>query len=144
LLTVVGVSFGCVAQQPAVDTVLSSLPTQPTSVTPASPTTTPSPTPSPTPTPTPTTVTVAYTPDLQPVFQADCVRCHSGSRPNGNYAMQTYAQVVRAVAVGNARSRLVTTTQSNGSMYRYFSGDRLAKSALVRSWVVDNGAAEKR
>jgi hypothetical protein len=58
--------------------------------------------------------------------------------------MQTYAQVMRAVVAGNARSRLVVTTQSNGSMYRYLSGNRAAKSSLIRQWVVDNNAAQQR
>ena len=127
----------CVAQQPATDTVLSTLPTTPT------PVGNPAPTAAPTPTP-PATVTVAYTPDMTPIFNADCTRCHSGSRPSAGYGMQTYAQVIRAVVAGNARSRLVVTTQSNGSMYRYLSGDRTAKSALIRQWVVDNGAAQQR
>ncbi len=132
-----GGAIACVQQQPPVDTELSNLPTGPTpSATTSSPPGTP--------TPSSPNVTVAYSPDLQPVFQSDCVRCHSGSRPDGNYSMQTYAQVMRAVVAGNARSRLVVITQSNGSMYRYLSGDRAAKSALIRRWVVDNNAAQQR
>jgi hypothetical protein len=128
--------IACVPQQPPVDTELSNLPTAATPVATTSPPAAPAP-PS-------ANVTAAYTPDLQPVFQSDCVRCHSGSRPDGNYSMQTYMQVMRAVVAGNARSRLVVTTQSNGSMYRYLSGDRAAKSTLIRRWVVDNNAAQQR
>lgn len=87
---------------------------------------------------------VAYVQDLQSIFQGDCTRCHSGSRPDGNYNMSTYAQVLKAVTPGSARSALVVTTQRNASMYRYFSGDAASKSALVRSWVVENGAAQTR
>jgi len=137
ILALAACASNCVQQQAPVDTELSTLPTQPTPVGSASPTPTPTPAP-------PTNVTIAYIPDLQPVFQTDCVRCHSGSRPDGNYSMQTYAQLMRAVSAGNARSRLVVTTQSNGSMYRYFSGNRGSKSDLLRRWVVDNGAAERR
>jgi hypothetical protein len=81
---------------------------------------------------------------MQPIFNNDCVPCHSGRRPDGNYGMETYAQVMTRVSPGSASSRLVTTTQSNGSMYRYFTGDRATKSALVRRWVVDNRAAQTR
>lgn len=81
---------------------------------------------------------------MQPLFEADCVRCHSGSRPDGNYAMTTYAQVMRAVTAGSARSRLVVTSQRNGSMYRYWSGNAAAKADLVRTWVVSSAAAETR
>jgi hypothetical protein len=150
----------CVTQQPASDigdtitgpTAVSSTQQQrPNSPAPATPTptaptpTTPTPTtPAPT-TPVPSTpVTVAYVQDLATIFQNDCVRCHSGSRPSANYSMSTYAQVMRAVSPGNPRSALVVTTQRNASMYRYWSGDAAGKAALVRSWVVDNGAAQQR
>ena len=58
--------------------------------------------------------------------------------------MTTYTQVMRAVAPGNARSALIVFTQRGASMYRYWSGNAAAKAELVRSWVVNNGAAEKR
>ncbi len=96
-------------------------------------------------TPAPTTTgPLAYTPDIKPIFDSDCVYCHSNSRPSGGYSMSTYAAVMRDVVAGNAFSRLVTTTQPNGSMYRYFTGDRATKAALVRAWVVDNKAAQTR
>jgi hypothetical protein len=58
--------------------------------------------------------------------------------------MDSYAAVMRAVRAGSANSSLVVTTQTRGSMFRYFTGDRAAKSQLVRRWIVDNGAAERR
>lgn len=135
---------GCISQEPPVDTVQNVL--APTAIsggnTPATPTT-PT-TPIPTTPSTPATPAVAYVEDLQPIFQADCVRCHGGGRTLGNYSMSTYEQVLRAVTAGDARSRLVVTTRSNGSMYRYWSGDRAAKAELVRRWVVENGAARSR
>lgn len=97
-----------------------------------------------TPPPAAGTVTVAYTQDMAPVFAADCTRCHSGSKPDGNYSMATYEQVLKKVVAGNARSALVTSTQNRGSMYRYWSGNAAAKAELTRSWVVDNGAARTR
>ncbi len=137
----VAVSAGCVTQQPATDVAESIA--GPTPLRAAGPTGTATP-PVPPPTPAPGSITIAYTPDMAPIFQADCVQCHSGSRPAGNYSMSTYAQVMRGVVAGNARSRLVVTTQRNASMYRYWRGDAPGKAALVRSWVVDNGAAAQR
>jgi hypothetical protein len=131
----------CVTQQPATDLADTVTGPSPVATTPSSPTTPTTTAPAPT---TPATIKVAYEQDLKPVFQSDCVRCHSGSRPDGNYSMSTYAQVMRDVAAGNSRSRLVVTTQRNASMYRYWSGNAAAKAELVRTWVVDNGAAEKR
>lgn len=58
--------------------------------------------------------------------------------------MTTYANVMRAVSAGNANSPLVTTTQSRGSMNRYFTGNRTTKADLVRRWVVDFRAAQTR
>jgi hypothetical protein len=140
--------IACVSPQPATDTYDTA--TSPTTVTTATtPPTTTTPTPTDPTTPTtptspPPTVTVAYTQDLASIFQADCVRCHSGSRPDAGYSMTTYEGVMRAVVAGNARSPLVTTTQNRGSMYRYWSGTAATKAELVRKWVVENNAARSR
>ena len=131
---------GCVTKQPATD-VYDGI-TTPTTVT-STPTSTTSPPTTTTP-PATGTVTIAYTNDVAPIFQADCLRCHSGSRPDAGYNMSTYEGVMRAVVAGNSRSPLVTTTQNRGSMYRYWSGNAAAKAELVRAWVVDNNAARSR
>ena len=73
-----------------------------------------------------------------------CLRCHGSGRVSGGYSMTTYENVMRAVVAGSARSALVVTTQSGGSMYRYWSGDRASKAELTRKWVVDNAAARTR
>ena len=104
----------------------------PSAVTPPASTTTTTPTTAPTPVPTPATAQkIAYSPDLQPFFNSDCTPCHGGSRPAGSYSMSSYNGVMRAVTVGSASSALVIVTRSNGSMYRFFSGDRAAKAAMV-------------
>lgn len=155
LLTALTLAMACVTRQPATDVGDSaSLGPSPTrgnssddksgATAPTTPTTPTTPTAPTTPTTPVTVATIAYTPDLVPIFQADCVRCHSGSRPDGNYNMTTYAGVMRGVVAGNARSRLVVTAQRNASMYRYWSGNAAAKAELVRAWVVDNRAAETR
>jgi hypothetical protein len=113
---------------------LAASPTAPSTVT------TPTPT---TPTP-PTTQKIAYAPDLQPIFNTDCTSCHGGNRPSGSYSMTTYSGVMKAVTVGSASSALVIVTRSSGSMYRFFSGDRTAKAAMVNQWVLTDGAAASR
>ncbi len=80
--------------------------------------------------------TVAYTQDIQPILQADCVRCHS--------QLSTYAGTMGVVVPGSASSPLVQVTQPGGLMYSHLSGDRAAKSDLIRRWVVENGAAQSR
>ena len=87
---------------------------------------------------------MAYIPDIKPIFDSDCVYCHSPSRALGNYSMTTYAEVMRDVQPGSASSRLVVLTQPRGSMYRYFSGDAQTKAAMVQKWVVTDRAAETR
>ena len=123
----------CVTRDPAVDT--GDTITSPTGTTTTPPTTTPPPS---------GTVTVAYTQDIAPILRADCQRCHSGSRPDAGYSVDTYELVLRGVRVGDARSRLVTSTQNRGSMYRYWSGNAASKAELVRKWVVENNAARDR
>lgn len=91
-----------------------------------------------------TSTPLAYEQDMKPIFAADCVSCHRAGNARGGYAMDTYAAVMAEVTAGSANSRLVTTTRSTGSMYRYFSGDAAAKSELVRRWVVENNAAQSR
>ena len=117
-------------------------PTPTTTTTTAPPTTTTTP-PTPAPAPTPAQK-IAYSPDLQPFFTTDCTSCHGGSRPSGHYSMTSYGDVMKAVKVGSASSALVIVTRSNGSMYRFFSGDRATKSAMVNQWVVTDGTAQSR
>jgi len=93
-------------------------------------------TPAPAPTPTPAAASVAYDQDIRPILENDCVRCHS--------QFASYAGAMGYVVKGSASSPLVRATQSGGSMYSHLSGDKAGKSALIRSWVVENGAAESR
>lgn len=81
-------------------------------------------------------VRLSYTKDLAPVFAADCVRCHNGASPAGGYSMVDYASVMKDVRPGDPSSPLVVETQPLGHMFQYFSGDRLVKSSLVYTWIV--------
>jgi len=90
-----------------------------------------------------TTTTVAYTPDLQPIFNSDCVPCHGGRQVAARYSMTTYAGVMAAVTPRSASSALVIVTQPGGLMYPFLSGDRASKAATIRTWVV-NGAPQSR
>ena len=99
-----------------------------------------------TPPPTPATssaVAVAYTPDLQPIFNSDCVPCHGARSPAARYSMTTYSGVMAAVNAGSTSSALVIVTQPGGLMYSFLSGDRAATAAMIRTWVL-NGAPQSR
>jgi hypothetical protein len=101
------------------------------------------PAPAPPTTPPATPAAVAYNPDLQPVFNTDCVPCHGGRSPAARYSMTTYAGVMGAVRPGSTSSALIIVTQSGGVMYPFLSGDRAAKAAMIRAWVL-NGAPQTR
>jgi hypothetical protein len=87
---------------------------------------------------------VAYTNDVKPILDGDCVQCHNVSVRNAGVDLSSYSAVLRVLQAGNANSTLVRVTQPNGVMYRYLSGDRALKSATIRAWVVDNNAAQSR
>jgi len=129
-------SAACVKAKPPIDTGDDSTATNPIA-----------PTPDPGSGPSDQTAALAYNQDMKATFAADCVSCHGSGRADGGYRMATYAQVMTDVRPGNAFSILVQVTQSNGSMYRYFSGTattRQAKSDAVRTWIVTYNAQENR
>lgn len=145
---IVGISLACVQARPPTDTGAIGITTASTSgpSVVATPAGTPAPgTATPTPTAAPAASTgLAYTPDLIPVFASDCLVCHSDRNALGRYSMSSYAAVMRAVTPGSASSTLVRVTQPNGSMYRYWTGNRAAKATLTRDWVVTYRAAQTR
>ena len=91
-----------------------------------------------------TSTPLAYVNDIKPVLDSDCVACHSPRLHESNVDLSTYASVMRVVQAGSSNSLLVRVTRSNGIMYPNLTGNRAAKSELIRSWVVDSRAAETR
>ncbi len=96
-----------------------------------------------TPAPTASAGPYAWTQDVKPILVSDCTSCHGASRPSAGVDLSTYAGTMRVVSAGNANSALVLATRSGGSMYGHLSGDRAAKSEIIRQWVV-SGAPENR
>src|SRR5262245_51264921 len=90
------------------------------------------------------TSTLAYGNDIKPILDSDCVVCHNPQHHEENVDLSTYASVLSVVQAGNANSLLVRVTRSNGIMFPNLTGDRAAKSELIRSWVVDSRAAQSR
>jgi hypothetical protein len=91
-----------------------------------------------------TSATLAYDQDIKPIFDSDCVMCHGPNIHENNVRLDSYANVLRVVSPGNARSLLVQVTRSNGIMYPNLTGDRATKSAQILAWVVNNNAAQTR
>jgi hypothetical protein len=91
-----------------------------------------------------TSTSLAYVNDIKPILDSDCVVCHNPRQHEDNVYLSTYAGVMRVVQAGSANSLLVRVTRSNGIMYPNLTGDRAAKSELIRSWVVDSRAVETR
>lgn len=93
--------------------------------------------------PTTATGSYAYAQDVKPILDADCIRCHGGSRPSAGVDLSSYASAMRYVTAGNANSTLVLVTRSGGLMNGYLTGDRAGKADIIRQWVV-NGAPQAR
>ena len=91
-----------------------------------------------------TTQPLAYVPDIKPILDADCSRCHSARDTAGNYSVADYAAVVNNQRIGDAKSSLVRTCAPGGSMYPYFSGDAVTKSTEIFRWMVYYNAAQTR
>ncbi len=98
----------------------------------------------PTPAPTPSGQALSYDQDMKPIFDSDCVVCHSGSRPSAGYSMSTYAGVMRDVVPGSPNSRLVIWSQPGGTMYQFWTGNASQRASMVRQWVVNDNAQQSR
>jgi hypothetical protein len=114
---------GCVHGQPAADTADPGFPFGPTSL---------------------TTAPIAYAQDIKPIFDRDCLECHSSRSDRGDYSVSTYASTMAGQRPGDARSSVVVDCAPGGSMYRYFSGDAVTKSTAVFRWMVVYNGAERR
>lgn len=86
--------------------------------------------------------TLTYTTDVEPILQADCVRCHGPATQQAGVDLSTYQAVLRTLSPGNPQSLLVLVTQANGLMFNQFSGNRTAKATTIHDWVVTSGAAQ--
>lgn len=86
---------------------------------------------------------VSFDQDLGPLFDRECVECHGGAEPAGQYSLATYLgaigdgsdDVPNALA-GDETSVLVTTLdpQSADAVHQPFAAEA---HPLVRQWVVD-------
>jgi hypothetical protein len=114
---------GCVAGRPATDTSDPGFPFGPTPL---------------------GTRTIAFEQDIKPIFDRDCLECHSSRNPRGNYSVSTYADAVAGQHPGDASSSVVVDCSPGGSMYRYFAGDAVTEASMVFRWMVVYNGAQTR
>jgi hypothetical protein len=88
--------------------------------------------------------TISYVQDIKPIFDRDCASCHGGRRNDGNYSVNTYADVMAGQRPGDASSSLVVDCAPGGSMYRYFSGDAVTEATIVFRWMVQYNGLQSR
>jgi hypothetical protein len=88
--------------------------------------------------------TIAFTQDIKPIFDRDCLECHSDRNARGNYSVATYAAAVAGQRPGDASSSVVVDCAPGGSMYRYFTGDAVSEATMVFRWIVVYNAAQTR
>ncbi len=87
---------------------------------------------------------IAYVQDVKPIFDRDCLSCHGPREAAGQYSVETYAETMNNQRPGDARSSVVVDCAPGGSMYRYFSGDRVTDATLVFRWMVVYGGLQSR
>jgi hypothetical protein len=87
---------------------------------------------------------LAFVQDIKPIFDHDCLTCHSARDSRGNYSVGSYADAMSGQRPGNAQSSVVVDCSPGGSMYRYFSGDAITKATMVFRWIVVYNGAETR
>lgn len=85
---------------------------------------------------------LSYTQNIKPIFDTDCLSCHSAGNAQGGYSVSTYAATVAGQRPGDAASPLVVDCAPSGSMYHYFSGDAVTKATEVFRWMVYFNAVE--
>ncbi len=84
----------------------------------------------------------SFSDDVQPIFTASCVGCHSGAAPSGDYDLSSRAgclangtDTVPNVMAGSADSSLLFQVLDLGAMPRNSPKLDDAKIALVRNWI---------
>jgi hypothetical protein len=87
---------------------------------------------------------IAYVQDIKPIFDRDCATCHGGRETAGRYSVTTYADVMAGQRPGDAASSLVVDCSPGGSMYQYFSDDRVSEATMVFRWMVYYNALQSR
>ena len=87
---------------------------------------------------------LAYVQDIKPIFDRDCLQCHSSRDARGSYSVSTYADVLAGQQPGDAKSKLVVDCAPGGSMYPYFRGDAVTEATMVFRWIVVNHGAQTR
>jgi hypothetical protein len=87
---------------------------------------------------------IAYVQDIKPIFDRDCLNCHSERRTAGNYSVLSYADTIAGQRPGDASSSVVVDCSPGGSMYRYFTGDAVTEATLVFRWMVVYNGMQSR
>lgn len=78
--------------------------------------------------------TISYSQDIQPIFNAKCISCHSGTNPVLTSGASYNALISGNFVVANspATSDLYIVCKPGGSMSTYTSADQLA---LISRWI---------
>jgi hypothetical protein len=88
--------------------------------------------------------TLSFVQDIKPILDRDCLSCHSTRNARGSYSVSTYAETLNGQRIGDAKSSLVVTGSPGGSMYQYYSGDRVTEATMVFRWLVYYNALQTR
>ena len=87
--------------------------------------------------------TVDFVRDIQPIFQANCVKCHGATKASGFLRLDTKQLALKTITPGDSKeSRLMSRILGEGGQPRMPMGGEALKPeqiALIRQWI-DEGA----
>lgn len=80
------------------------------------------------------TTGLSYMADIQPVFQTNCISCHSGGAPSGNINLSTYNGVMSTIT-NNALVGSITHSTGFSPMPQGASKLSNCNIAIIQAWI---------
>ncbi len=85
------------------------------------------------------TTSYTFSSDVFPIFENNCIACHSGNNPNTNLLLSNYSEIYQSVINGNTISRIKSNLTDSVMPQSGKMDD--CKIKIIEKWV-ENGAQD--